>query len=314
MSPVGYANDIAFPVEAIRSKLLGGIPPEHIFHYTSMHSVENIIESRCLWATCVSDMADNREIHHGADILGQETAQLIKSEPAHVQQVLQGLPAYMRTRMKDTFLACFCGNATSEFHWDRYGPYCLTIPSDRSRCPLLRATSEADVSYQRVIYDEATQRSALRGALERTRDAARAHVAGEPSGPWAPWFIRFLTRIAAEVMLDLIVALKDPRYVMDEEWRIVVRPRRNLLSSAPDWEDDKFRVSIKPHPRRHVPLFIPQQLRPFYPLLRPPIPFAAVTQGSSAGTEDGLARIRRLLDENGRPDIPVRKREGCSTP
>ena len=73
--------------------------------------------------------------------------------------------------MSRTFVACFCANPASEFHWKEYGPYCLRFETDRNREPLLRVSvSGAQVGYYRAVYGEAAQQNAVEEQGNRRGD------------------------------------------------------------------------------------------------------------------------------------------------
>lgn len=313
MSPVGYANDVTSALNEVRVKSLMGKPPKHLYHYTKLSGVKGIIESRCLWATCVAEMADPKEICLGAEIVEREALSLARNEPSFVREVLNGLPDHIRKRMAYTFIACFCGLGGSTYHWQTYGDYRLTIPTDDEHGPLVSPASlGVNAQYHKVLYDRCKQEAALRALLRTLKDALKTHVAGAPSGASAEWLVGFLTRVAAEILLDLIVALKGREFRPDREWRIVVRPNRSPLTSAPTWEDQQFLASsVKNGVRKYIPLYLQSNATALlFSSSRPAVPFEQVEQSPSLGSSAELKQIRNLLVRHNRPDIPVQGYKG----
>ena len=313
MWPAEFAKDLTEHINAIRTGLLGTTPPRVLFHYTKLEVVRAIANSGTLWATCVADPGyqDKNEISLGADLIGDEVRRTMRQElSAFSRLVLEGLTEGIASRKDRTFVACFCANPDSRLHWNRYGSYRLTFETNRHGEPILRPPWGTYLQYHRVVYGLRRQRNAIRSAIRGALSALDLSVAGTPEGPWIDSFVDITAKATAELLLDLIVAFKERKYLSEKEWRLVVRPATPMFSTAPDFEDARFDGRVKESERRYVEL----QLALDWPrnvigggLRTPPVPFTAVAQSPHSGSPSDLESIRNILVECDRPDIPVTK-------
>lgn len=310
MTPVGFANDVLSTINNLRQEFLEGALPPTLFHYTSLGGVIGIVNSRSVRATCIDDLRDYSELHHGADLIHDEISKSrANGIGAFADAVLSKVIHMVRNRRRRTFVACFCASPASEFHWKNYGEYCLTFETDGRREPLLRTSvSRVSLQYYRVIYDEQRQRAAARRAITSLLAAIDRNTAGTGPGSWVEWNAEFLARTAAEVLLDLIVAFKKPNFAGDAEWRLVVRPHVALCSSALDSEDEGFELFVRTEKNKRYVELHSQRTTGFVPIiLRPPVPFSAITESPYIANPERGLMLRRILNENGCDHIEIKK-------
>jgi hypothetical protein len=302
---LGLIEELGMSIRQIGKSIYDGQAPSALHHYTSLPTVESIINTRSVWATCLADQADQAELTHGIDWVQEAVGKLLrKGGPDFPALVLQQLKESMIERRQWTFIVCFCGDGNSDFHWDKYGQYCLTFPIPRDWRPTLRCSDpRAENWYQRVIYDHAVQRKTMLKSVQAVSDCIARHSAGTPEGPWIKWMAKDCARNAAQLLLSIAVGFKHKKYAKEKEWRLVYYPNLALNNSAPNIADENFKVSIKESPRRHLALQIPPDMRLFQPLLRPQVPFIGVRQSPLHRNTDERLRIERVLSENFRSDI-----------
>jgi len=117
--------------------------------------------------------------------------------------------------------------------------------------------------------------------------------------------VKSVARGVTELFLDLIVAFKNECYEGEQEWRLAVRPRSALYSAAPADDDQRFRSIIRTGSGlKHIDLYVPRKFSSSASFLCPEVPFSAVVLSPKCPAE-GAEKIRRVLSENGRVDIPV---------
>jgi len=240
------------------------------------------------------------------DLVQEEIANARRSGISHFTDAALSKLAHMaRRRTRYTFVACFCANPASEFHWKNYGEYCLTFDTDLRREPLLRTyTSRVSLQYHRIIYDERHQRDAVRTAIANVVASLDRNTTG--LGPWTPWNVGFLARIASELLIDLIVSFKRPEYAADAEWRLVVRPNLALCSSAPASEDEAFELLVRAEKLKRYVELCGQRNTAFFPMmLRPPVPFSAVVESPYIADPQSSSALLRVLVENGCNNIEI---------
>lgn len=132
---LSLALGISGAVRSIGKELFDGPSPKLFHHYTSAVTVEAVVQSRSLWATCIDDQEDKTEVTHASGLveqLAEEISQVGTTDFA--TDVLGRLPFYMEERKQSIFIACFCDDHDSALHWEKYGNYCLTFSAHSSCC------------------------------------------------------------------------------------------------------------------------------------------------------------------------------------
>jgi hypothetical protein len=305
VSNLTLALEITRALRAISLELFTGPRPQLLHHYTSAATVEAITHSRCLWATCVNDQSDQTEISHASEIAMRLASGIsLSASSTFAADVLERLPFYMEERKRWIYIACFCDDDSSGFHWDRFGAYRLTFSVPWTGLPSLAfSDTHAECWYQRVIYDEGAQARAMERAMRSIVLAICRNTSGENMGPWARGMVDTCARNTAQLLLSLAVAFKRRSVENEKEWRIVCAPLLGSNSSAPDLIDQNFNSNVKCSPRRHVLLQIRRELSLFQPLRVAPVPFLSWAQSPRHFNAQEVELINGALKINNRVDL-----------
>jgi len=309
ISNMSLTVSLAEALREIQTELFSGPAPQYLHHYTRAAALESIIEGRALWGTCIADQADQTEISHTATIVNQFSGSFDHLEGTDfARDVLRRLPFFMEERKHWMFIACFCDDDDSALHWKEYGDYRLTFPAPWTHTPSLAlGDHQAECWYQRVIYEEAVQRSTIERALRAVVVAISKNTSGQNEGPWASAMVDGCARNTAQLLLGLAAGFKHSSYRGEREWRIVCAPRLGSNNSAPSWIDENFSVNIKRIPRPHVLLQIPREMVMFQPLLIPPVPFLDWTWNPNRYDDEEVERINQVLVSNHRSELAARR-------
>jgi hypothetical protein len=307
---LGLALEISDAVREIGVKLFSGPGPEVLHHYTSATTVEAIVQSRSMWATCIDDQADKTEISHASELVTQLAGATLSSRTSDfTADVMNRLPFFMEERKRWIYIACFCDDGNSGLHWREYGRYCLTFPAPWAGVPSLALSdNQAECWYQRVIYDEGLQKNAMKSALKSIVTAISRNTAGQNRGPWAQAMVDGCARNSAQLLLSLAVGFKRKSFKGEREWRIVCAPRLGTNSSAPASIDENFSVNVRQLPRRHLLLQSRREYTFFQPLLTAPVPFLQITRSPDHYDAQELDRINSILRTNDRADLCLLER------
>jgi hypothetical protein len=305
VSNLSLTITISDAVRKICKELFAGPGPQLLHHYTSAAKVEDIVQSRSLWATCIDDQSDKTEISHASGLVTRLTEEVACSgTPSFATDVLRRLPFFMEERKQWIYIACFCGERDSVSHWRDYGNYCLTFPTPRTEAPSLALSdTQAECWYQRVIYDEGLQRNAIERALRSIVLALFHHTYGHNEGPCAPAMVDSCARNSAQLLLSLAVGFKRNSFEREREWRIVCAPRLGSNSSAPASIDENFNVNVRQSPQRHLLLQIRRTQVLFQPMLIAPVPFLHWSHNPTHYNVQELDRINNVLKANNRTDL-----------
>lgn len=302
---MSLANAISHAVGEIGRALFSGSGPKALHHYTSATTVEAIVQSRSLWATCIDDQLDKTEISHASELVAQMAEKIsCPATSTFARDVLRRLPFFMEERKQWMYIACFCDDHDSVLHWTEYGKYCLTFPAPWTGVPSLALSdTKAECWYQRVIYDERLQRNAMKSALKAIVLAISQNTAGHNSGPWAQAMVDSCARNSAQLLLSLAVGFKRESFEGEMEWRIVCSPRLGSNSSAPTFIDENFSVNIRRLPQRHLILQIGRERTCFRPLEVVLVPFLHIACGLDHYDAQEFDRINSVLRAYGRADL-----------
>jgi hypothetical protein len=230
------------------------VPPTHrLYHYTTADGLRGIIENDELWATSAYYLNDSAEITYGCEIVSEALdswlSEQIQDKKSFAVMLGENLQIFFRRDLLDIggnrviFLACFCENDNLLSQWRTYGqsggysigfavpPFQIGIPSGMVPEPVIYTSK-----WVKVIYDKINQLTKCREVLDGTlgvlndTDTGQAIVAVDRHGQLGS--SAFL-RIIADMLLEEAVAFKDEAFKVENEWRVVVRPRE-LLKQAND--------------------------------------------------------------------------------
>ncbi len=292
-------------LRAIHQSLYRKRAPIQLHHYTHPETLEKIIDTRVLWATCAADQDDQTEISHAAELLSRAAERAISSRiPRFTAEVLRRIPFFIEDRKQYAFIACFCEIPDSSRHWDQFGKYRVSFAGPGSKTPQLCCMMpNSDSWFQQVIYNERLQIWAIQKSVEAVTDAVASCVYGDVDGPIRNWFIDSCARTAGQIILSMAIGFKRHSYKWEKEWRFVCFPRLGSSSSSPMSDDRDFLAYVRKQPRKHVPLTISQETRVFEPLLRPPVPFWRWQSAPNHAIDSELLTIRNALIRNHRVDL-----------
>jgi hypothetical protein len=289
----------------IGDELFSGPKPQFLHHYTSAATVEKIVLSRSLWATCIHDQTDKTEISHTSGLVTQLVGEIARSAiPEFAADVIARLPFFMEERKQWIFIACFCDDYDSPLYWTGYGDYCLRFPAPWIESSFLSiADSKAECWYQRVVYDEELQRRVMERALRSIVSAISHNTSGSNDGPWAQAMIDNCARNAAQLLLSIAVGFKRRSFEGEREWRIVCAPQLGSNNSAPRSIDDYFSSNIIRAPRRHLRLRIHERTPLFSSTVNSPIPFLDWSCNPNRRDQGEIEKINNSLRASDRDDI-----------
>lgn len=309
VSNLGLALSVTESLREIHQELFRASRPLLLHQYTrNAEVVGSIVQSRCLWATCIADQADQYEISHATQIVKTVVERMRSSDvPKSSMDILLRLPAFMDERKNWMFIACFCDDHDSELHWHKFGDFRMSFPGPGAATPVLTLPGlHGEHWYQPVVYDEDLQLDGMERAIRSIFSAISIHSAegnSSEEGPWRGSILDFCARNIAQLLLKIAVGFKRKSFRGEKEWRIVCAPPLGVNSSAPSLLDERFAGTIRRDPRRHVPLQILLDERIFNPSLRPPVPFFAWACNPSRFDRAGVAKINDILRTNQRSDL-----------
>ena len=106
------------------------INPPLLYHYTHRTALSGILSSKSIWATDARQLEDPSEIRYGfeiaQEILSDELTSADKSGQKSMHACLEiGLSEMnlVSDCSSDAYVACFCANPHSDFHYRKFGAY-----------------------------------------------------------------------------------------------------------------------------------------------------------------------------------------------
>ena len=211
-----------------------------LYHYTTIQDLKGILSSRSIWCSHISTLNDPSELHYGRDFVQSKLKEAIEQErDDRIRSFLNDLAMYTSSYDRSlfhTYVACFCEFDNLLSQWRGYsdpdGGYNLgfTFSSDTkfSHDPS-RLSDHSHVILRKVIYDEQIRNEVVSEYITAITDAARSALErmstedGSVPREWA-------TQAAMEsvnILLDMILTLKNPAFHEEREWRLINAMRGN---------------------------------------------------------------------------------------
>jgi hypothetical protein len=293
-------------------------PPDgHLYHYTTVVGLQGIVETNCLYASAAYFLNDSNELEYGRKVLGSVLERWLDDHPESRDDFAAELVRDLRAKITDengrealvhsVYLACFCQRDNVLSQWRAYGQaggYSIGFPVMLGS---IRNLAPESPSYTplltRVEYQKERQisrcREILALVLSAIDDPALQHLARTAKiqayhGPTLLY--DFILSISEEMFIDEIIGFKDNAFQEEDEWRLILRPRKFLLSGR----DDRGKTPTKTYfrPQRGVAI-------PFLKLvpLEGSLPIARIRSGPSIDRARARASVRMLLREHKFPDV-----------
>lgn len=205
-------------------------PPNELYHYTTHDGVKGIVETGELWATDVRFLNDELEFQYAIQLIEQgfvdrEWMSPFGDVPALEEIWQTALRVAARVR---NYVVAFSELPDDLSQWRAYcrqGGYAIGIDAARLREHLL--TLDAPVWLLPCEYDESRQMAKVRQALAAMADDYRSSAA-DLDGQDAE--VRYGAMFAGHVV-NLATVFKHPSFVGEREWRLVLRPEPDDVSS-----------------------------------------------------------------------------------
>jgi Protein of unknown function (DUF2971) len=191
-------------------------PPAKLYHYCREATFQEIVKSGNLWASDVLCMNDPKEIAYAFDVLGPLVAERENGSPKYF---LKSIASPERAReiwgAVSNHIACFSSNPDLPSQWKHYAK-CTGYALGFNRSALQSWCLARNISLFPVLYDSTLQTAMIKEFLEKekqleiVRDAAALAIRDAAVG----------------YMHCLTLTLKDPAWLPEHEWRmLVIQPK-----------------------------------------------------------------------------------------
>jgi len=295
------------------TKLIQSKPPAGcLFHYTTVAGLQGIVEANCLHASAAYFLNDSSELEYGRMVLGGVLQQWEDNNPENRDDPSGELVRDLRLKIADedglealihsVYLACFCQRDNVLSQWRAYGQaggYSIgfpvvngsihnLVPESPSYTPLL-----TKVEYERE--NQAARCLEILQLVLSVVDVPALQLLGRtvkiPSHQGLTLAYDFVLNVAEEMLLDEILGFKDQAFQEEDEWRLIVRPRRFLLQGRDDGGKTPARTYFRPQRGIAVPFL---KLVP----LEGKLPISRIRSGPSIDRTRARASVQLLLREN----------------
>jgi hypothetical protein len=230
--------------------------PSVLYHYTNVEGLHGIVGSRTLRASSAYFLNDSSEIEYGCGIVVEalmEWGDANRGSVAPAMKVLGSLKenilsdAAQFVRMATIYVSCFCEGGNLLSQWRAYGQSGgYAIGMFYRGITQLKAVGVLDTRLVKVEYKPRVQRkkihSILREFVERFEGTPYlASAIGDPT------LFKDTLIFLREVLLEEIVAFKNPAFCEEREWRLVAKPRlvdlRRSIKPAAEPTQRKFKTN-----------------------------------------------------------------------
>jgi len=298
------------------------IPPNNLlYHYTTAEGLKGIIEDHEIWATSAYYLNDSAEVAYGCKIVTEALISwLLKRNPSDKSfavAMAEMLRAVFSRDLSDAsahrpvFLACFCENDNLLSQWRFYGQsggysIGLAVPTPQVGFPptMMPEPVIYTSKWAKVVYNKAEQLTRCQAALEGTLAALMPPEVGNDifsQNPEGIFGVKRFLAIIADILLDEVVAFKDQAFEVENEWRIVVRPRELYKQGT----DDGGKTPVPIYFRTRNGLIVP------YVKMLPTknhhtkLPIVSVRTGPTLDKNNAALSVNMLMQKNGYSGVVV---------
>lgn len=289
------------------------VPDGGLFHYTTAEGLLGIIQSGCLHASLAYLLNDASEISYGCDIVLDAVQELRKAPrtTALLQRILDDLrTGFSFDPRRDMwahsiFVACFCEKDNLLSQWRAYGEsggYSLGMALSTSNTRLHPEPKTYTNRLMKVLYDRKSQVEACLALLRDIEGAISADgldPAIQNENQYSFRTYEKFYELIQDLIIEKIVAFKNPAFVEEQEWRLVARRRQLVKQGIDDGGKSPTEVYFRTSRGIAVPYIklIPRQ-GPSLPG-KPNFPLRSVRFGPTLNRAKGESALRLLLEMNG---------------
>jgi hypothetical protein len=298
------------------------VPPlNRLYHYTTAEGLKGIVENHEIWATSAYYLNDSAEIAYGCKVATEAMAswamRKTPAEKSFPSAMVEMLRAVFTSDLSDVgvyrpvFLACFCENDNLLSQWRFYGQsggysVGISVPTPQVGVPptMMPEPVIYTAKWAKVVYDKVEQLARCQNALDGTLSTLMPPEVGKDIFSQNPEGIlgvkRFLA-IIADILLDEIVAFKDKAFDVENEWRIVVRPRELYKQG----QDDGGKTPVPIYFRTRNGVVVP------YVRILPTkghhthLPIVSVRTGPTLDKNNAALSVNMLMQNSGYTGVAV---------
>jgi hypothetical protein len=294
---------------------------EEIYHYTTVAGLYGILTNDSIWASSAYYLNDSSEIEYGCSLVLwaiDEWRQVNAKNISFAVDVLNALrqafthPLSRLGRITTIYVTCFCEDGNLLSQWRTYGQaggYALGFDAHLIRSSLDEGAF-GELRLVDVLYDNSAQRNQIQSILRQSLVAvAQSGIQNQINPLHIGQLLAELVVCIQELLLDRIVAFKNPAFKEEKEWRLIVRP--SLIRSQ---ATAQVKAQVKARARKSNPTGSPFKFRQFRGSLIPYIelhpkegkmPLRSIRLGPSLETERTGNALELLLATCGYKNIDV---------
>jgi hypothetical protein len=141
------------------------VPPEHLFHYTSMEGMEAILSSCRIWASDIHSMNDASELHYPLEIIRERL--ILAHDRYPDSRMLETLIDSVGTLSSaPLYISCFSAKGDLLSQWREYCPQEGGVSLGFDPGSLTGTDDPAAFELSQCVYDQARQRELTDQAIE----------------------------------------------------------------------------------------------------------------------------------------------------
>lgn len=213
--------------------------PLILHHYTTLEGLKGVITDRAIRSTQINQLNDPFELQYGRMLILDIINDYIEKEKEdNVRLVLKELADQSKYSGQSPshvlFITSFCKNDNLLSQWRGYaargGGYNLGIAFDSATKLCSDINNHKDnkpIILRKVIYDPATQTSFIKQYIENIIKGIK-----NASPNWnlylrecGPSLISQIALSAVNILVDMMLSMKNPAFKVEEEWRMIRKIR-----------------------------------------------------------------------------------------
>lgn len=195
-------------------------PTTPLYHYTSMESFKNIVETKRVFATNIYYMDDDAELSYGIDILKKKCEEIKRESSGKDTEIVEQYIAWLEIMSQPArpfYVCCFTEEDDDLNQWRSYTPPRLGINIGFDAPPIVERMTAQMWKFESCIYGKKHQSNLIDAFLEQFVNANRKWGTDQPGNEgYTTNFER-----TGNFVFNFLARLKHPAYSEEKEWRLI---------------------------------------------------------------------------------------------
>lgn len=203
--------------------------PPLLYHYTGIEEAQSIIKNgKTLWASSFENMSDNKEFTYGLRIFTKEISVALSKiyHGKELNRMVSSWRSFAKDEIKNPrlkhYILCFTESGKSDIHWSRYAQHSRGVAIEFRN--LFNLKNNVNGFLIKVVYNEGRAKKKLKRRLGKATDIFRQYREKNRNTKDEIVALQLNNLFCAytQIMFHFLSSFKDPIWIKEQEWRIIL--------------------------------------------------------------------------------------------